>query len=245
MPGRPAEVRLRLLGGLAVAALLEAGPLSDLPLGETEDVIVDGAAGRLGGADGLLVGDLKMASGRVLSYRSETGRTIQLVARGDQDLDLVELAKSVRTSEDSAEIELSALPPGFDWLGDLYEVEGRAELRFALDYQRRADDGSLVDQITVLGSAGSFEAMQAFRFRASASEVVDVGGFPGVSADIGGDGQIRNVVSWIVNDEPILRIFSLVVPRDELLELALASVRVDGEAWEDLKREFGLARCDF
>jgi hypothetical protein len=219
--------------------------LSDLPLGETEDVIVDGAAGRLGGADGLLVGDLKMASGRVLSYRSETGRTIQLVARGDQDLDLVELAKSVRTSEDSAEIELSALPPGFDWLGDLYEVEGRAELRFALDYQRRADDGSLVDQITVLGSAGSFEAMQAFRFRASASEVVDVGGFPGVSADIGGDGQIRNVVSWIVNDEPILRIFSLVVPRDELLELALASVRVDGEAWEDLKREFGLARCDF
>lgn len=232
-------------GALYGVASFEAGPLSALPLGDTEDVDIDGNPGRLGRADGLLVADLTMASGRVLTYRAGNRRTIQLVARADEDVDLVELARSVRPSEDSAEIDASALPANFGRLGDLYELEGRAQFRFALDYQRRADDDALVDQVTLLGSAGSFEAMQAFRFRASTSAVVDVGGYPGVSADIGPEGQSRNVVSWIIDDQLILRIFSLAIPRDQLLELARESVRVDGEVWSALKAEFELAQCTF
>lgn len=233
-------------GPLIGVAAFEAGPLADLPLGVTTDVTVGGAPGRLGRTDGLLVADLPAETGRVLTYQ-EGARTLQLVVRGDDDVDLLALAAGVRRGDGPFEttIDAGALPAGFVALGDLYQLEGRARFRFAVDYQRRDEAGAITDQVTLLGAEGDAASMEAFRFRAASSEVVDVNGSPGISADIGPEGTGPRVVSWLVGDDLILRIFSFRLSRTELLDLATQVRLVDGDEWQDLRAEFDPALCDF
>lgn len=230
-------------GPLYGVALFAAGPLDELPLGDTTGVDVAGEPGLLGGADGLLVASLPEAAGQVLTYRADDDRIVQLIARGDDTADLVALAGAVEVARDRATISLDALPPGYRDLGDVYELEGRPQFRFSVDYQRRAG-GGLDDQLTVLGAVGDLASMQAFRFRAASSEIVDVSGSPGVAADIGDSGEGPHVVSWLVEDELILRVFSFELGSDELLDRARSVERVDGEAWDDLRSRFDPATCD-
>ncbi len=223
-------------------ALLTTAPLADLPLGVTEDVSVRGTEARLGRTDGLLAADLPAETGRVLTFRVDDDRTVQVVVRGDDELDIVALAEGVELSDDVA--SLGSIPDGFEELGDLYQLEGRAQFRFALDHQLADDDG-LADQVTLLGSQGDRASLEAFRFRAARSEVIDVNGAFGIAADIGPDDQGPFVVSWLAEDDLILRIFSFIIPTAELEAVAASVERVDGPAWDFLRTDFDVARCEF
>jgi hypothetical protein len=232
-------------GPLIGIALFEAVLLDDLPLGTTESVTVSGAPGRLGGADGLLGADLPADVGHVLTFRSADDKTVQVLVRGSEEFDLVELGEGVRIDDDVAALSTDAVPPGFVGLGDLYQLEGRAQFQFALDHQRPDADGGLVDQITLLGSRGSREALEAFRFRAAVSEVIDVNGAYGVAADIGPDGTGPFVVSWMVDGDLILRMFSFAMRSAGLREVAASVERVEGDEWAELRSAFDPPQCEF
>ncbi len=231
-------------GALYGVALFAAGPLDELPLGETSEVELAGQPALVGGADGLQVASLPAPAGRVLTYRADGERIVQLVVRGDDAADLVGLADAVTVSGDRAIIDLAALPPGYVDLGDLYQLEGRPRFRFSVDYQRRSEDGDLEDQLTVLGAAGDHASMQAFRFRAATSATMDVDGSPGVVADIGATGEGPHVVSWLVGGELILRVFSFELPPDDLVTQARAVERVAADEWDELRSRFGQAICE-
>ncbi len=230
-------------GPLYGVALFAAGPLDELALGRTTEGDDGGAPGLLGGADGLLVASLPENAGQVLTYRADEDRIVQLAARGTDSADLVPLASAVEVDGDRATIDLDALPAGYRDLGDVYELEGRPRFRFSVDYQRRAEGGGLDDQLTVLGAAGGLESMQAFRFRAAISEVVDVAGSPGVVADIGGSGEGPHVATWLVEGELIVRVFSFELDADALMALAETVVRVDGAEWDELRSSFDPPTC--
>jgi hypothetical protein len=229
-------------GVLIGVAMFEAAALVDLALGDAVAVELAGGPPPRGVSPGRLVADHPAESGRVLTYQTGA-ETIQVVVRGDEDIDLLALAESVRTDPSGAEIDAAGLPEGFVDLGDLYELDGRAQFRFAIDYQNRSSSGEIVDQVTLLGAAGDLVSMEAFRFRAAVSEVVDVSRARGVAATIGPGGP--SVVSWLAADELILRIFSFQIPPDELVELARSVRFVDGDEWDRLRDEFDPALCDF
>lgn len=233
-------------GTLFGVALFAAGPLDELSLGSVRSVDVDGTPALIGTIDGLQVADLPAQAGRLISFRVDEERIVQLAVRGDDDADLTVLAASVVVVGDTATLPPAALPPNFTDLGDIYEQEGRAQFRFALDYQIRADgDGSLEDQLTLLGSSGDSTLAEAFRFRAATSERVEVSGSPGVSAEVGSSGNGPNVVSWLVDGSLILRLFSFSIPPDELLTVARRVRRVEGTEWADLRARLDPGNCQF
>lgn len=232
-------------GPLFGVAMFESAPLAELPLGDTVEVEVLGRPARLGTADALRIASLPPDAGRTLSYQLDGGQTVQLVVRNDTATDLITLAQAVVVSDGVATIDTDALPPGFVGLGDLYQLEGQPQFRFSLDYQAgAAADGSIDDQLTLLGTTGDAASMEAFRFRAGESGRIEVGGRPGVSADIGSSGEGPFVVSWLAEDGLILRVFSFVIPREELAVVAANVTRVAGEEWTDLRAEFELSGCE-
>lgn len=235
-------------GPLYGVARFEAERLAELPLGDTTDTEVQGVPARLGGGDSLLIAALPTDAARVLTFQRDDapgGRvTIQVIVRNDDSADIEALAAAVESGDDTATLPPEALPDGFVGLGDLYQLEGRPQFRFSLDHQAgAADDGSLEDQLTLLGTTGDAVSMEAFRFRASASERVSVGGAPGVAADIGSTGEGPFVVSWLADDGLILRVFSFVIAPPDLLPVAQSARRVDGAEWRDLLEEFEPGSC--
>lgn len=240
-------------GSLYGVATFPAVGLVELPLGATEDVTVEVDVGdgprprpaRLGRIDGLLVAELPAAAGSLVTFSAPDDRIVQLAVRGDDDVDLVELAEAVVVTDGTATLDLAALPAGFVSLGDRYELESRTRFRFSLDYQLRDDAGALEDQVTLLGAAGDAASMNAFRFGAATAVAVDVAGWPGVVADIGSTGDGPHVVSWLVDDELILRVFSFRLGPDRLVELARGAREVTGAEWAELVEAFDPATCEF
>ena len=232
-------------GPLVGAILLRGGPPEALELGTTEPVEVAGTTGLLGGGDGFIGGVLPPDAGRVLTWQWDDERIVQVVVRNDATTDLVALADAVVVDDTEVRIDPSALPAGTIDLGDLYELEARPQFRFSLDYQRRGDDGTLLDQVTLLGAAGDEASMNAFRFRAADSSPVEINGSPGVVADIGVPGDSRNIATWLVDGELILRVFSLTLGQDDLVEIARSAVFVDEGDWADLREAFDPATCRF
>ncbi|MFV2038688.1 MAG: hypothetical protein ACC660_00425 [Acidimicrobiales bacterium] len=232
-------------GPLYAVALFAAGSLDDLQLGDAEAVEVSGAAGWLGTLDGLQLADLP-ADGQLLTYRADAERIVQLAFRGDAPVDMVDLAASVLVDDNVATLAPEGLPPGFVDLGDVEQLEGSAQFLFSLDYQlRTGGDGELLDQLTLLGSAGDATLAEAFRFRAAVSERVDVNGFPGVVADVGSSGAGPYVVSWLVNDALLVRLFSRSIQPDDLLTVARGVRRIDGSEWDELRGDFDPGNCQF
>ena len=232
-------------GRLVGAIMLRGGPPEALELGPTEQVEVAGTTGLVGGGDGFIGGVLPSEAGRVLTWQWDEERIVQVIVRNDDTLDLVPLAEAVVVEDGEVRIDEAALPAGSVDLGDLYQLEARPQFRFSLDYQLRGDDDVLQDQVTLLGAAGDEPSMNAFRFRAAESTPIDVNGSPGVVADVGVPGDSRNVVTWLVDGELILRVFSLTLSQDTLLEIARSAVFVDEGDWADLRDEFDPATCRF
>lgn len=232
-------------GPLVGAILLRGGPPEALELGTTETVEVAGTTGLLGGGDGFIGGVLPPDAGRVLTWQWDEERIVQVVVRNDATTDLVALADHVVVEDTEVRIDPVGLPADAVDLGDLYELEARPQFRFSLDYQRRGEDGALQDQVTLLGAAGDEASMNAFRFRAADSTPVEINGSPGVVADIGVPGDSRNIATWLVDGELILRVFSLTLGQDELVEIARTAVLVDEDEWAGLRDEFDPATCRF
>ena len=232
-------------GPLVGAILLRGGPPEALELGTTEAVDLGGTTGLLGGGDGFIGGVLPPEAGRVLTWQWDDERIVQVVVRNDTTTDLVALADAVVVEGTEVRIDTSVLPADTVDLGDLYELEARPQFRFSLGYQRRDDDGSLLDQVTLLGAAGDEASMNAFRFRAADSTPVEINGSPGVVADIGVPGDSRNIATWLVDGELILRVFSLTLGQDELVEIARSAVFVDEDDWAELRDAFDPATCRF
>lgn len=249
------EASLRVYGDGAVpdpytgplwgAILVPGGPLEALELGAIDVVDVAGTMGLVGGADGFVGGVLPADAGRVLTWQWDDERVAQVIVRNDSTVDLVALAEAVVVEGTQIRIDAGALPDGTVDLGDLYELEARPQFRFSLDYQRRDAGGALEDQVTLLGAAGDEASMNAFRFRAASSTPLEINGHPGVVADIGVPGDSRNIVTWLVDGELILRVFSLTLPQEELLEIARTTVAVDEADWADLRAAFDPATCRF
>lgn len=233
-------------GPLFGVALFAAGPLDGLSLGSVRSVDVDGTPAVLGTIDGLQVANLPAEAGRLISFRVDEERIVQLAVRGDEEVDLVVLAAAVVVVGDVATLPSDALPPNFTDLGDVYEQERRTQFRFSLDYQIRTDgDGPLEDQLTLLGSNGDSALAEAYRFRAAASTRVDVNGSPGVVAEMGSSGDGPNVVSWLVDGTLILRLFSRSIPPEQLLTVARTVRRADGTEWADLRARLDPGNCQF
>jgi hypothetical protein len=231
-------------GSLYGVAVFDGGPLATMELGETVDVEVDGVAARLGDISGLLLASLPATAGRLLTYNTSDARTIQLAVRGDDEVDLVELAGSVVISDEQATLSDSGLPNGFVSLGDLYQLDADAEFLFTLDYRVRNGSGSgFEDQITLLGTSGDESLLNAFRFRAGLSEVRKINGWPGVVAEVGSDGQGPQVVSWLVDGEVLLRVFSTVLSLEALSSVAQSVRRVGGGEWVELRDTFDPTTC--
>ena len=68
-------------------------------------------------------------------------------------------------------------------------------------------------------------------------------GSPGVVAEVGRDDQGPQVVSWLVDGEIILRVFSFRLSVDELFAVAQSVRHVDGEEWADLRANFDPGTC--
>lgn len=219
-------------GPLYAVALFDAAALDDLALGFTVDIEVQGRPARLGAIDGFQLAALGPDLGRTLTWQLDDGRIVQLAVRADPTADLVALAPAVRIDDGGATIVADALPDGFADFGDVYELEGQPRFRFSLDYQRR--DTGAEDVLTLLGSEGDAVALEAFRFRASTSNRVTVGDRPGVTADIGPGGQGPWVVTWLAEDDLILRLFSFELEPDRLVPVAEAVVATSGADWTDL-----------
>ena len=82
-------------------------------------------------------------------------------------------------------------------------------------------------------------------FRAADSRPVEINGSPGVVADVGVPGDSRNIATWLIDGELILRVFSLTLSQDELVEIARSAVFVDEAEWAELRDEFDPATCRF
>lgn len=231
------------VGPLYGVALFEAQSVDELELGPTTDVAVGDGVGELGGADGVQVATLPADAGRTLTFAPAEGKVAQLLVRNDDAVDLVALAEAVVVRGDVATISPDALPDGFADLGDLYQLEGRAQFRFSLDHQATDAAGAIDDQLTLLGSTGDEASMEAFRFRVPESRRVDVAGAPGVTADLGVDGGGPWVVSWIPEDGLILRVFSFRIEPPELIDVAAGARRVAGDEWHALQDDFDPSRC--
>lgn len=233
-------------GPLFGVALFEAAPIEDLDLGETTSVEVQGNTALLGDTSGSQLAVLPADAGSLLTWQAGNDRVLQLMVRNADDADasdLVRLADAVRVNDGAAQIDVARLPDGFVDLGDLYQLEGRPQFRFSLDHQRRGADDLPTDQMTLLGSQGDAASMEAFRFRASESSRVNVGGRLGVGADIGAEGEGPWVVSWLQEDDLILRLFSFELQPEQLLPLAESVRRVDGGEWSTLQDDFGDQIC--
>ncbi|MEM7287285.1 MAG: hypothetical protein AAF480_13110 [Actinomycetota bacterium] len=233
------------VGPLIGAILLRGGPPEALELGPTREVAVGDSVGLLGGGDGFIGGVLPPDAGRVLTWQWDADRIVQVIVRNDADTDLVALADAVIVEGTEVRIDPVALPEGAVDLGDLYVLEARPQFRFSLDYQLRSDDGVLRDQVTLLGAAGDEASMNAFRFRAADSTPVEINGSPGVVADVGVPGDSRNIATWLVDGELILRVFSLTLGQDQLVEIARSAVFVGEDEWADLRAAFDPATCRF
>ena len=133
------------------------------------------------------------------------------------------------------------LPDGFADLGDLYELEGRRRFRFSLDYQRLSAGAE--DAMTLLGNEGTAAELDAFRFRASSSQRIAVGGRTGVAADIGPGGVGPWVVTWVVEDDLTLRLFSFALEPDALQRVAESVDVVAGDDWLELIAEHDPPSC--
>jgi len=217
-------------GPLYGVAAFSVSALADLDLGNTVEVVVGGAIAWLGGADGLQLATLPEGAGRTLTWEVD-GRVVQLVVRNDETVDLVALAASVEVSDAGAVL---AAPEGFIDLGDLFELEGRTSFLFSIFYELEGGDGSDDDNLTLLGVGGDEASMEAFRFRALSSEAVSVAGDPGVGADMGsGDGG-PIVVSWLLEEGVVLRLFSFSIAPGELIDQAQKVRRVEGDEWQAL-----------
>ena len=177
----------RLIG----VALFPGLPVVELDLGETTPVRIGSTEGRLGTMEAFAGAALPAEAGRMVTWQHDDERFIQVGVRGDDDLDLVALAEGVVVTGDVARIAPDALPPGMVDLGDIYQLETRAQFLFSVDYQLRPEDSTVRDQMTLLGSLGDRSAMEAFRFRAASSRRIEVNGMPGVVADIGTTGRAR------------------------------------------------------
>ena len=232
-------------GPLIGAILLVGGPPEALDLGATEEVAIGDDTGLLGAADGFIGGVLPPDAGTVLTWQWDDDRIAQIAVRGAEDLDLVALARAVVVDGSRIRIDQAALPAGSVDLGDVYELEGRPQFRFSLDYQRRDTDGALQDQITLLGASGDAASMHAFRFRAASSATTEVNGRPGVIADIGVPDDPRHLVTWLVDDALILRVFSLRLGPEALLEVARSTEFVPQADWADLRDAYDPATCQF
>jgi len=230
-------------GPLYAVALFPAGPITGLDLGATTEAEVDGDLAFVGGADGLQVATLPDDAGRVLTFSPVESIVAQVIVRNDADIDLVELAEGVVVGGGVATLAPEVLPPGFVDLGDLYQLEGRAQFRFSLDHQAVDETGALADQLTLLGSTGDAASMEAFRFRVPTSNRIDVGGVSGVTADLGVDGGGPWVVSWMPHEGLVLRVFSFRISPPELTAIAAAARRVEGSEWADLQDEFDPSVC--
>ena len=231
-------------GPLYGVAVFASQPLDELPLGDTTPVNVDGLDARLGTIDGLQLATLPAGAGRLLTWVLPDGRAVQLAVRNDDDADLVAIAEGVELDGTVATIDPAVLPVELVDLGDLYLLEGRPQFRFSVDYQDRADDGDLSDQLTILGVEGDMASLEAFRFRAAESRRVDIDGGVGVVADIGVDGDGPWVLSWMPEEDLILRMFSFRLDPDELLALEASVTKVGNEAWTGLVDELDPGVCE-
>ena len=156
--------------------------LQRLPLGDTVDLTVKGVPARLGPISGFQLAELPDAAGLVLTW-VEGDRMIQLAGRDIPEDQLLSAAQSVALDDGAAIFAADELPSGFVALGDVYAREGQARFRFAVEFQLPAVDVELVeDNLTLLGSEGDAEAMEAFRFRAARSSRIQVNGRPALSA---------------------------------------------------------------
>ena len=95
----------------------------------------------------------------------------------------------------------------------------------------------------MLGSLGDQASMEAFRFRAASSRRIEVNAHPGVVADIGTTGEGPNVVTWLVGDDLVLRVFSQGLSPETLIEVARSAEIVVGGSWQALRDEFDPGTC--
>ncbi len=232
-------------GPLIGAILLVGGPPQALDLGPTEEISIGDTTGFLGAGDDFIGGILPPEAGTVLTWQWDEDRIVQIAVRQTDELDLVAIAEGVVVDGSQIRIDEAALPAGSVDLGDVYQLEARPQFRFSLDYQRRSTDGALQDQVTLLGAAGDAASMNAFRFRAASSTATEVNGYPGVVADIGIPEDPRHIVTWLVDDSLILRVFSLRLGPDELLEVARSATFVPEDEWGELRAAFDPATCQF
>lgn len=233
-------------GVLYGVAVFPAGPIADLELGEAVEVTVSGVDALLGGLDGLLIANLPAGEGHVLTYRADADRIVQIAVRGRDDVDLAELAAGVAVADDGATLDHSVLPEGYGDLGDVYQLEGQPQFLFSLDHQlRNVEDGALEDQLTLLGAAGDVASMEAFRFRALSSERIAVGSAAAVAANIGSDDTGPFVVSWMAEEDLILRVFSFDLDEQRLAAIAESARRVNGETWDDIRARYDPAVCQY
>jgi hypothetical protein len=222
-------------GPLIGVASFRALDLDALPLGDFTEVQVGAAPGRIGPISGFQLAQLPDDAGRVITWQ-EGERVIQVGGRGDVDDDtLLAAANGVRLDGRNAVIDLDALPGGFEDLGDVYTVESPEGFRFSVDYQRPEGDGvSIADQVTLLGSFGDEVAMEAFRFRAASSQRIDVNGRPGISADVSPDGKGPFLVTWLAQDNLVLRLFSFALEPEALVDVARSAELVTDDVWATL-----------
>jgi hypothetical protein len=191
----------------------------------------------------LQLASLPPTAGNVLTW-SDGDHTVQLVVRGDDGVDLLDLATQVIERDGVATLAPEALPDGFVELGDVFQLEGQPRFLFSIDHQRATESGDgLVDQLTLLGSDGDRASMEAFRFRALTSSRVTVGDAPGVVADLGPTGDGPWVVTWTPTDGVILSIFSFALQPDALMEVAQSVRRVEGEQWQAMRSQTDLLGC--
>ena len=86
--------------------------------------------------------------------------------------------------------------------------------------------------------------MEAFRFRAARSERIDVQGRPGVAADVGRDGNGPYVVTWLADDDVVLRLFSFDLGTDRLRDVAETVRPLDDDELEQLEGSVPNPPCD-
>ena len=208
-------------GPLVWVVAIEVGDgLEELLDESTPDTTPAGRAVLVGPASEFQLARLPGEAGVVVTWRIGDGVAVQLAGRRVGRDELLAIADAVELDALVATLPLGALPEGFGSLGDVYELERRTDFLFGLDYRPEEIDGRVDDQLTVLGSTGDLAAMEAFRFRAATSERIEVQGHPGVAADVGEAGRGPFVVTWLAEDDLVLRLFSFDLGTDRLRAIA-------------------------